>query len=58
MVMGGDSSPQGCGFDSQNCILDGHFLHKFAGKMKCLFEKTKIKEKEVGDWPIFLRNDN
>ena len=26
VVMGGDSSPEGHGFESQHHILDGHFL--------------------------------
>ena len=25
VVMGGDSSSEGHGFESQHCILDGHF---------------------------------
>ena len=56
MVMGGDSCPEGCGFESQHCILDGHFSHIFVVKnfdAVCL-KKTKINEKEAGDGPIFL----
>ena len=26
MVMGGDSCSEGCGFESQHCILDGHLF--------------------------------
>ena len=29
VVIGGDSCPEGCVFESQHCILDGHFSHKF-----------------------------
>ena len=29
VVMGGDSCPQGCGFESQHCILDELFSHIF-----------------------------
>ena len=55
MVMGGDSCPEGCGFESKHCILDGHFSHIFVVKIfndVCL-KKTKINEKEAGDGPIF-----
>ena len=27
MVMGGDSRSKGCGFESRDRILDGHFSH-------------------------------
>ena len=27
VVMGGDSHSEGCGFESQRRILDGHFSH-------------------------------
>ena len=33
MVMGGDSSPEGRGFESQQHILDGHFSHIFVVKI-------------------------
>ena len=33
MVMGGDSYSEGCGFESQHQILDGHFLHLFVVKI-------------------------
>ena len=29
MVMGGDSCSKGRGFESQHCILVGHFSHLF-----------------------------
>ena len=49
VVMGGDSCSEGCGFESQHQILDGHFFTYF-----CLFEKTKINEKEAGDGPFLI----
>ena len=49
MVMGGDSCSEGRGFESQHCILDGHFSHLFVVKIVMLFEKTKINEKEAGN---------
>ena len=33
MVMGGDSSPEGRGLESQHRILDVHFSHIFAVKI-------------------------
>ena len=33
VVMGGDSCSEGCGFEPQPCILDGHFSHLFAVKI-------------------------
>ena len=33
VVMGRDSHSEGCGFDSQHCILDGHFSHLFVVKI-------------------------
>ena len=32
MVIGGDSYPEAHGFDSQHCILDGHFSYLFVAK--------------------------
>ena len=48
MVMGGDLCTEGCGFESQHCILDGHFSHKvvkFVGK-------DENKRKEAGKGPF------
>ena len=53
VVMGGDSCPEGCGFEYQHSILGGHFFTNICCK-NCnffLFEKTKINEKEAGDGP-------
>ena len=50
MVMRGDSCHEGCGFESQHSILDGHFSHMFVVKICndfCL-KKAKINEKETG----------
>ena len=33
VVMRGDSCPEGCGFESQDHILDGHFSHIFVIKI-------------------------
>ena len=33
VVMGGDSCPEGCGFESQHRILDEHFSRIFVGKI-------------------------
>ena len=35
--MGGDSCPEGPGFESQHRILDGHFSRKFAVKIVKMF---------------------
>ena len=44
--MRGVSCSEGCGFESQHCILDGHFSYLFVVKIG-MFEKTKINEKEA-----------
>ena len=33
MVMGGDSCPEGHGFESQHHIMDAYFSHKFVVKI-------------------------
>ena len=49
MVMVGESCFEGRGFESQYCILVGHFSHIFVVKVKKrLFEKTKINKKRPG----------
>ena len=50
--MGGDSVFRGCEFESQHCILDGHFFTFIC--CENFFENTKINEKEAEDGP-FLR---
>ena len=56
VVMGGDSRSEGCGFESQCHILDGHdiFSHIFVVKIcnVCL-KRLKINEKEAGVGPFF-----
>ena len=55
VVMGGDSCSKGCEFESWHCILDGHFFtYLFVVKfVACVFEKTKINEKEARVTSIF-----
>ena len=43
-------------FESQYRILDVHFSHLFAVKLYCVFERTKINEKEAGVGP-FLKKE-
>ena len=33
VVMGGDSCHEGCGFESQHCMLNGNFSHIYFVKM-------------------------
>ena len=49
MVMGDDSGSKGHGFESQRCILDGHFLTLICCKncIVCL-KRPKINKKEAG----------
>ena len=53
MVMGGDSCSKGHEFESGHRILDGHLFTFIC----CLFEKTKINEKEAGVGHLFLKKD-
>ena len=43
-------------FESQYSILDVHFSHLFDVKLYCVFERTKIIEKEAGVGP-FLKKE-
>ena len=47
VVMGDSSCLKGRGFESRDCILDGHFSHWFVVKIVCL-KRPKINEKESG----------
>ena len=48
MVMGRDSCSDGCGFDSQHPIYWMDIFHIYLlEQFSCLFEKTKINEKEA-----------
>ena len=54
--MGDDSRSKGCGFESQCCILDGHFFTLICCKnVYCLFKTTKNKRKGGRGWPIFFQ---
>ena len=55
VVLGGDSRSEGCGFESQCHVLDGHdiFHVDLLLKLYCLFEKTENKWKRVWGRPIF-----
>ena len=37
VVMGRDSHSKGHGFESRQCLLDGHFSHVFAVKIVMIF---------------------
>ena len=53
MVMGVDSCPEGGGFKSQHCILNGNFFTYICCKnCNVCLKKTKINEKEAGDGPF------
>ena len=59
MVIGRDSRSKGCGFESQHCILDGHFFTYVCCKNcndVCL-KIPKITEKEAGVGPFFLKKN-
>ena len=43
MVIGGDSYSEGCEFESQHCILDGHFSHLFLVRIVMFVEKDENK---------------
>ena len=44
VVMGGDSYSEDHGFESQHCLLDGHFSPLFVVLIEIFFELTKINE--------------
>ena len=53
VVMGWDLQSEGCGLESQYCILNGYFSHQFV--VKCVlfcFKRLKISEKVVKDGPF------
>ena len=52
MVMGEDSCPECHGFESQHCILDGHFSHIFVVKIVMFVRKDENKLKRGRGWPI------
>ena len=58
MVMWGDSSSEGCGFESQHSILDGHFIITYiCCKIVMMFarKRAKINDKRGRGWHILLR---
>ena len=50
MAKGGESYCEGRGFESQQCILDGHFSRLFVGKM--FICKDEDKRKRGLEWLI------
>ena len=57
MVMGGDSCREGCGFESQHHILDGHFSQIFVVNIVMFARKDENKPKRGWGWPIFKKTD-
>ena len=56
MVMGRDLRSEGCGFESQHLILDGHFFtYIFCKNCNVFLKRPKIIEKEAGVGPFFLK---
>ena len=49
VVMGEDSWAEGCGFEAQHQIQDGHFSHIFVVKIVMFIWKDEKNEKEAGD---------
>ena len=49
MVMGGDSCPEGCGFESKQHILDGIYpIYLVVKFIMGFLERQKINKKEAG----------
>ena len=46
VVMGGDSCTEGHGFDSQHCVLDGHFSQMFGCK-NCNVDLKNMKLNKI-----------
>ena len=57
VVMGDDSCLEGCWFESQCRILDGHFFTLMCCK-NCIFclKRLKINEKEAGVGPFYKKS--
>ena len=55
VVLGGDSCSVGGGFESQHCMLDGHFSRLFVVKIVLFGGKDENKRKRGREWPIFKR---
>ena len=56
LVMRGDSCSEGCGFESNHCILDG-YIFKYICSKNCTvcLKRRKINEKEACDNPFFKK---
>ena len=53
VVIGWDWQCEGCGFESQHRILDGHLSHKFVVQILLMFVwKDQKNEKNAGDGPF------
>ena len=52
---GGDSCSEGLGFESQYCILDGHFSHTFVVKIVMFARKDENKCKRDQVWSIVFK---
>ena len=55
VVMRRGSRSKGCGFESQDRMLDRHFSHIFVIKIVMMFEKTENKQKKAGVGPFFKK---
>ena len=57
MVMGRDSRSEGHGFESQHCILDGHFFtYNCCKNCNVRLKRPKINEKEAEVGPFLKKN--
>ena len=52
VVMGGDSCPEGHGFESLHCILDGHFFTYICSKIVMFVGLDENKRKRDRGCPI------
>ena len=57
VVMGGDSCYESRGFESQHCILDGHFSHLFVVKIVMFVWKDENQMKKRPGLAIFLKKN-
>ena len=56
VVMGRDSRSEGCGFESQHRIREGHFFTYICCKnCNVCLKRPKINAKRGRDWPTFCR---
>ena len=52
VVMGSNLQSKGCRFESQHCVLDGHFYIIFVKIVMFVLKRPKINEKEARDGPF------